>query len=585
MYAKAKEKFLNKFSKKSKVTNIKRGDEIFHMDYEEFVKRFPIDEGESLLGEGTYGKVYSSGKYAVKVFKRDIDIKELILELDIYSSNRHPCILTPKAWSIKNHKGYLAMKRGENIKDAFLLGQISIERIILDTLSAINFLNSKGIAHRDIKPDNMVFHKGRCKIIDMGLAKKCHMNYDGEYYVEGLADTINYKDPEYFPNQYNNIKFEIYSLAASYVDILTGEVGFGILYTYRPTNPKIDWFVEQAKLFWDERPNINTLLEEAQNRYNKIADLGTTFQESKISPLCSEKKNFDKLTMWVLDLAYQEDYSAEALFLCLHLIHRTYPKILAKYKNLESIINLYGIATLQLSLLVTTGDKKYNSFYWYEFRGNVSTTEYYLTYPSMLENVIIASRGIISTLTYWDYAKSSEDLSPLLRDIMACDYKPRIIKGDTDNISNKCVTTREFINPENLKFLSQDVKKEELTKINSCLIYVESDLSQVKKIWTADSFSPYDLISVLFRNRNLLYKLKLEIAEKIYRILILLSSSNLVYDFLLNTICPFNWKKRTLPPGTHPFRAISEESLQTKKDVVPRKKILNYSSSSEESSD
>lgn len=48
------------------------------------------------------------------------------------------------------------------------------KNIMIQVLSALNYLHSLGIAHRDIKPENMLFEKKTklIKIIDFGISKK-----------------------------------------------------------------------------------------------------------------------------------------------------------------------------------------------------------------------------------------------------------------------------------------------------------------------------------------------------------------------------------------------------------------------------
>lgn len=129
------------------------------------------------IASGAYGSVFASGsKYAIKVFCKKID---LIIELNIYSSVTHPCIMKPVAWTIIDCIGYIIMKRGYDIQEALHDKLITIEEVIADTLSAVTFLNSQGIEHGDIKPSNIMFHKNKAKLIDMGFACYGELNTDG----------------------------------------------------------------------------------------------------------------------------------------------------------------------------------------------------------------------------------------------------------------------------------------------------------------------------------------------------------------------------------------------------------------------
>jgi serine/threonine protein kinase len=557
------------------ITPIKKHDGIPYIPFEQFEVKFSRDKGK-LLGKGSFGEVYASGRHAVKVFNPDSQLRDLILELDAYASNIHPCILMPVAWSVENEMdiavGYLAMERGEDIITAYSgykkgkkveKSKISIEQIILDSLSAIAFLNSKGIAHRDIKPGNMVYHEGRCKIIDMGGAKKCDLNIDGEYYVKGVSGTPDYIDPEYYDKQYSSIKLEIYSLAASYVHIVTGNIFFGSLYTYTPTDNRIDWFVEQANLFWVDRPNIHTLLQQAEAKYGKNADIGISFEEPPMIPTCDRKSDFDQLTKWVLFIAYKDNYNTEALFLALHLIHRTYKSIMSKIKNTMRNIKLYGSVILYLALVVVTRSHKYDLYYWRAFDNREGYT---LSFETMLTRVLASAKGIITTLTYWDYAASSADLLPLLSDIVQCSYNPKLVRHNMGSVSNKCINTQDFMNSADLSQMNiNELGTEDLTIVRGCVLDVRSNIAEVDAVLRPrfakyKKYNDIDVIMVLFRNRDVLDQLSLYLAVNIFSYYRTKVVDDLI-NFLLDTICSFDWRNHNLLDGEHPFRLTQEEII------------------------
>ena len=46
-----------------------------------------------------------------------------------------------------------------------------IKSIMFQTLQGLNTLHQHGIFHRDMKPENLLIHKGQVKLADLGLSK------------------------------------------------------------------------------------------------------------------------------------------------------------------------------------------------------------------------------------------------------------------------------------------------------------------------------------------------------------------------------------------------------------------------------
>ena len=73
--------------------------------------------------------------------------------------------------------------------------EIKIFNIIRSLLDALSYLASKGIMHRDLKPDNILLEKGeKVKIVDFGLATFI----DVPEYIFKKCGTPGYIAPEVF---------------------------------------------------------------------------------------------------------------------------------------------------------------------------------------------------------------------------------------------------------------------------------------------------------------------------------------------------------------------------------------------------
>lgn len=92
-----------------------------------------------------------------------------------------------------------------------------IERLLVatDVASAMEFLHSRNIIYRDLKPDNIGFDaEGSVKIFDFGLAKELReeeRDEDGLWHLTGLTGGIRYMAPEVGLQEPYNLKADVYS--------------------------------------------------------------------------------------------------------------------------------------------------------------------------------------------------------------------------------------------------------------------------------------------------------------------------------------------------------------------------------------
>lgn len=569
-------------------SNIRSTDGIKYMSSKSFDKHL---QKMVEISSGAYGKIYASGrKYAIKKFEKDYSLTELIKELNIYASIVHPCILTPIAWTAIDGVGYLLMYKGKNVEEAFKEGKITIEEIIADSLSAIAYMNLMGYAHRDIKPGNMIYYKqkgqdrGKCMIIDMGLAIKATLGTstegkDPNYYIKGLAYTSVYMDPEYFYKQYNSIKVELYSLGMCYKQILTNKLpNFGDLFEFRTGLPHLDWLFNQITPPLDRRASIQQVLERApkalitsSRRYT-----GIMFRETAIT--YNNYPNAEAFThilmSWLIQVCRNIGVSSETAFLCLHLIHRAFEKILIKYNGKTSTIQMFGCVCMSLATIVT-GDILFDAEEAKYLSSDTSAT-YEVEYQEMVVNVLIVLQGIVSTVTYWNYAKSVTDLKLLLLDIMKPNYNPNLIREVTSGPS-KCVTFREIMSydehKEAEKQMNSWVIPDELNRsqVHPCDINVDADIVVLEKYTTQetdwnDVMKYRDYIAVLLHNRSVAEQLKLKNSRIVFESLDY--SSKLIGTYTLDALCLCNWRKWAdkilASKSIHPFKVTDEELSMSK---------------------
>ena len=410
-----------------------------------FLKRFP--QGE-VLGQGNDGEVFRSGDYAVKKATK-IQVPnasvntEIIREMNFYASMFHPCIVRPVAWAYIDPFTYVVMPVGVNIIHAYKEGLITIEQIVSDTLSAIAYMNSLGIAHCDIKPSNMIFHDGHAKIIDMGFARHATIFQGNTYKIKGVSYSEMFRDPEYVQRVWNPINVELYALAKAYYEILGGDcTSISNMYSFSATDTTMDWFFSKAKMMNNERPSTYELLDIAPKHLIVRKHVGEELDTPEVPfndyckdcPTCAWDIRPEMLAVvcnWLVGVCEMFNYTARTLFAGLHLIQRTVHVV----KDNKTRLQLLGAVCMYLAATIFE-ENVYSVSNWCNDAYNE------MDFNDMMIEIIISSNCIISGPTPWDYAKYAEDLPAMMNDIIKCDYDPmhtRLLSsvGTSKNISVK----------------------------------------------------------------------------------------------------------------------------------------------------
>jgi serine/threonine protein kinase len=166
-----------------------------------------------ILGQGSGGKVFQvNNNYACKIYNSTEEIST-IRELSILSEINHPNIIKPIKINIYENLPVLIMEKANSDLESVIIGLSHTDRpiIIWQILNALDFLHSNNMAHRDIKPHNiLLFDTMKIKICDFGLSK-----FD---VLSGITHTPNivtlpYRPPEVILNPGNyNLSVDIWSV-------------------------------------------------------------------------------------------------------------------------------------------------------------------------------------------------------------------------------------------------------------------------------------------------------------------------------------------------------------------------------------
>ena len=161
-----------------------------------FLPEFDTDDYEYIepIGEGSFGKIYSvkninnGKKYALKkIICNDLmAINKIQTQLELIYSKPHDHIMKVtgveyKCLDITTYSLYILMELGKSdwndeikrrIKDKNYYKENEIIDILKQIIDPLIFLEKEGIAHRDIKPQNiLIFDNNIFKVTDFGEAK------------------------------------------------------------------------------------------------------------------------------------------------------------------------------------------------------------------------------------------------------------------------------------------------------------------------------------------------------------------------------------------------------------------------------
>jgi eukaryotic-like serine/threonine-protein kinase len=117
-------------------------------------------------------------------------------------------------------KDYLDKHKTFNEKEAL--------QIVLSVAEALKHAHTRGLIHRDVKPENIILTRDAVKLADLGLARITDDEKWGLSEAGMAIGTPYYISPEQVRGQTNiDIRADIYSLGATLYHMVTGRVPYG----------------------------------------------------------------------------------------------------------------------------------------------------------------------------------------------------------------------------------------------------------------------------------------------------------------------------------------------------------------------
>ncbi|KDQ61730.1 hypothetical protein JAAARDRAFT_190455 [Jaapia argillacea MUCL 33604] len=193
------------------------------------------------IGRGQFGSVYralnlNTGKMvAVKRIRleglEEEEISQLMKEIDLLKSLSHPSIV--KYEGMTRDEGVLSLvlelaengSLGQTLKAFGKLNERLVASYVVKILEGLHYLHSNDIIHHDLKAANILTTKnGNIKLSDFGVslnmrAMECEM--------KDVAGTPNWMAPEVIELKGASTKSDIWSLACTVIELLSGRPPYG----------------------------------------------------------------------------------------------------------------------------------------------------------------------------------------------------------------------------------------------------------------------------------------------------------------------------------------------------------------------
>ncbi len=237
-----------------------------------FDRRYQINR---VIGVGGMAVVFEAQdivlnrKVALKMLRDEISgdeqaVRRFVNESRAVSMLSHPNIVKIFDVSVRGNLKYIVMERVEGITLKSYMqkkGALTTEEVLSyseQVLRALDHAHSKGIIHRDIKPQNILLLKnGKVKVTDFGIAKL--PNAEAAPMNEKAIGTVYYVSPEQASGKEIDGRSDLYSVGVLMYEMATGALPFN---ADTPGSVALMQVTEQPKAPSEIKPDIPRGLEQ-----------------------------------------------------------------------------------------------------------------------------------------------------------------------------------------------------------------------------------------------------------------------------------------------------------------------------------
>ena len=192
-----------------------------------------------LIGEGSFGRVYKGRrkfskqivalKFMSKLKRSEQELLSLKKEVEIMRELRHENIIALYDWFETETDVCVVTEFAEGdlfqiLEDDKRLSENEIHPIACQLVSALFYLHSHRILHRDMKPQNILIGKnGAMKLCDFGFARAMSRE---TIVLTSIKGTPLYMSPELVQEKPYNHAADLWSLGCILYELWTGEPPF-----------------------------------------------------------------------------------------------------------------------------------------------------------------------------------------------------------------------------------------------------------------------------------------------------------------------------------------------------------------------
>ncbi|RVE54858.1 hypothetical protein evm_000625 [Chilo suppressalis] len=193
----------------------------------------------SFVGEGSFGRVFkakhkeSNDTVALKVIRKKgrstKDLKNLRQECDIQRQLKHPNIIRMIDSFDTESELVVVTEYAEKELHSILakkgcLNEDQVKKITWDLVSALYYLHSHRVLHRDLKPQNVLLDStGRAKLCDFGLAR---IMTNSTHILTSIKGTPLYMAPELIEEKPYDHQADLWSLGCIVYELMAGQPPF-----------------------------------------------------------------------------------------------------------------------------------------------------------------------------------------------------------------------------------------------------------------------------------------------------------------------------------------------------------------------